>query len=125
MLKSIIAFLEPNNKPEGYIFSSAKLVTALMVAGILLYTFTGGWGTIACLSLAIGLMIGRYLLVKQATNDFRDMHHAKKGYAQTKNKDYLRFIQARGQQMLRDNKALTKSAKKEIHELLTYTERYL
>ncbi|BBN97732.1 hypothetical protein [Sporolactobacillus terrae] len=125
MLKSIIAFLEPNHKPEGYIFSSAKLVTGLMVLGLLLYTITGGWGTIACLALAIGLMIGRHLLVKQATNDFRDLHHAKKGYGQTRNKDYLRFIKARGEQMLRDNKALTKSAKIEIRELLAYAERYL
>ncbi|GGL41718.1 hypothetical protein [Sporolactobacillus putidus] len=110
---------------EAYVISSAKLVTLLMVIGILLYQLTGGWGTIVSLSLAIGLLIGRYLLAKQAAGDFRDMHQAKKGYAQTKNKDYLRFIKARGEQMLNDNKVLTKAAKTEIRELVGFADKYI
>lgn len=125
MLKSVIAFLEPKNKPEGYVYSSSKLVTGLMVIGILLYTFTNGWGTVVALSLAVALLFGRYLLAKQAAGDFHDMHQAKKGYAKTRNKDYLRFIKARGEQMLNDNKVLTKAAKEEIHQLLAYTAKYL
>lgn len=125
MLNSLRAFFEPKNKPEGYVYSSAKLVTGLMVIGIALYTITDGWGTVVSLSLAIALLIGRYMLAKQAAGDFHDMHQAKKGYAKTRNKDYLRFIKARGEQMLNDNKVLTKTAKGEIHELLAYAAKYL
>ncbi|RYL91672.1 hypothetical protein [Sporolactobacillus sp. THM19-2] len=110
---------------EAYVISSAKWVTLLMVIGILLYVPTGGWGTVAALSLAVALLIGRYLLARQAAGDFRDMHHAKKGYAKTRNKDYLRFIKARGEQMLNDNKALTKPAKAEIRQLLAYADERL
>lgn len=125
MLNSLRAFLHPKNKPEGYVYSSSKWVTILMLIGIVLYTITDGWGTLVALSLAVALLIGRYLLAKQAAGDFLDMHQAKKGYAKTRNKDYLRFIKARGEQMLNDNKVLTKTAKEEIHELLAYTAKYL
>lgn len=124
MFNNIRIALRKNNK-EGYVYSSSKLVTVLMVVGILLYQITGGWGTVVALSLAIALLIGRYLLARQADADFRDMYLSKQGYSKTKKKDYLRFIKARGEQMLNDNKVLTKKAKLEIRELLTYTEKYL
>lgn len=119
MFENIRTALRKNNE-EGYVYSVAKWITLLMVVGILLYQLTGGWGTLVCLSLAIALLIGRFLLARQAEGDFRDMHHAKQGYTKSRKKDYLRFIKARGEQMLNDNKMLTKRAKKEINELLAY-----
>lgn len=124
MFENVRTALRKNNE-EGYVYSVAKWVTLLMVIGILLYQLTGGWGTLVSLSLAIALLIGRFLLARQAEGDFRDMHHAKKGYTQTKKKDYLRFIKARGEQMLNDNKMLTKRAKTEIKELLSYADERL
>ncbi|RYL93839.1 hypothetical protein EWI07_06635 [Sporolactobacillus sp. THM7-4] len=127
MLNNLRAFIRGNrqDRDEGYIISSSKWVTGLMVVGIFLYNLTGGWGTVVALSLAVALLIGRYLLVRQATGDFRDMHHAKKCYGQTKNKDYLRFIKARGEQMLNDNKVLTQSAKAEIQSLIGFADKYI
>ncbi|MFX3615908.1 MAG: hypothetical protein ACE3JK_00050 [Sporolactobacillus sp.] len=122
MLNNIFRTALKNNRGDDYVFSSAKWVTLLMVIGILLYPLTSGWGTLVSLCLALGLLIGRYLIAKQAAGDFRDMHHAKKAYSQSRNKDYLRFIKARSEQMLNDNKVLTKTAKREINELLTYAE---
>ncbi|MFT8871968.1 MAG: hypothetical protein ABF868_06715 [Sporolactobacillus sp.] len=114
-----------NKKSEDYVFSSSKWITLLMIAGIVAYPLTAGWGTLVLLCLAIGLLIGRYLIAKQTSADFRDMHHAKAAYAKTKNKQYLRFIQARAKQMLADNKMLTKAAKEEINTLLGFAERRL
>lgn len=124
MLNNLRAALR-NDKGEDYVYSSAKWVTMLMIIGILLYPLTSGWGTLVALCLAIAVLIGRFMIAKQAAGDFRDMAHAKKAYAQTKKKDYLRFIKARGEQMLADNKMLTKTAKKEIEQLLHFTESRL
>ncbi|MFT8363444.1 MAG: hypothetical protein ABF586_04225 [Sporolactobacillus sp.] len=114
-----------NNQGEDYVYSSAKWVTLLMFIGILLYPLTSGWGTLVALCLAVAVLLGRFMIARQAAGDFKDMAHAKEAYAKTKNKDYLRFIKARGEQMLADNKMLTKTAKKEIEQLLQFTESRL
>lgn len=113
------------NRQEGYIYSVSVWVTLLMVIGILLYMPTGGWGSLVALSLALALLIGRFMLVRQASGDFKDMHQAKEGFKKTRKKDYLRFIKARGEQMLNDNKMLTKPAKEEIKQLLVYANERL
>ena len=41
------------------------------------------------------------------------------------NSDYLRFIEARATQMLRDNKVLSEKGKKELERLLTVVKTHL
>lgn len=113
-------FSRRDPRSDGYVYGSAKLVTALLVVGILLYTLTNGWGTIIVLTLAVFVLLGRYMLERQAAGDFRDLRQAKQGFQSTRNREYLEFIEARGQQMLRDNKILTPTAKDEIRGLLDY-----
>lgn len=107
---------------EGYIKNSSMLVTGLMLIGMILYPITKGYGTIIALSVALIVMIGQKLLIKQAKDDFRDMYYAKEMYLKTKNKEYLDFIMARSTQMVRDVKVLSNRAKIEIADLQKFVE---
>ena len=98
------------------------LVTGLMLIGMILYPITKGYGTIIALSVALIVMIGQKLLIKQAKDDFRDMYYAKEMYLKTKNKEYLDFIMARSTQMVRDVKVLSNRAKIEIADLQKFVE---
>ncbi|MFZ2624215.1 MAG: hypothetical protein WAX29_03110 [Propionibacterium sp.] len=100
----------------------SKLVTGLMVLGGILYLPTGGWGLLVCLLVAIVALIGRRLLEHQAAGDFSDLHEAKQQFTHTRNREYLTFIIARGEQMLADNKALRPESKSEITELVTWAQ---
>ena len=89
---------------------------------MILYPITKGYGTIIALSVALIVMIGQKLLIKQAKDDFRDMYYAKEMYLKTKNKEYLDFIMARSTQMVRDVKVLSNRAKIEIVDLQKFVE---
>ena len=109
---------------EGYIKNSSILVTGLMIIGMILYPLTKGYGTIIALSVALIVMVGQKLLIKQAKNDFKDMYYAKEMYLKTKNIEYLDFIMARSKQMINDVKVLSDRAKREIAELQQFAEKY-
>ena len=125
MLKKLYSIIEKHvHVPpvEGYIKNISMLVTGLMLIGMALYPFTKGYGTIIALSVALIVMIGQKLLIKQAKDDFRDMYYAKEMYLKTKNKEYLDFIMARSTQMVRDVKVLSNRAKIEIADLQKFVE---
>ena len=109
---------------EGYIKNSSILVTGLMIIGMILYPLTKGYGTIIALSVALIVMVGQKLLIKQAKNDFKDMYYAKEMYLKTKNIEYLDFIMARSKQMINDVKVLSDRAKREIAKLQQFAEKY-
>ena len=109
---------------EGYIKNSSILVTGLMIIGMILYPLTKGYGTIIALSVALIVMVGQKLLIRQAKNDFKDMYYAKEMYLKTKNTEYLDFILARSKQMINDVKVLSDRAKREIAELRQFAEKY-
>lgn len=116
--------LDKDRQDEGiYIVSVAPIVTAFMVIAALLYVITHGWGTLIALVCALVALWGRWMLQRQAAKDFADMRTSVQGFKATGKDEYLEFIKLRGEQMLRDNKALTSSAKAEIHRLLDYVER--
>lgn len=52
------------------------------------------------------------MLLAQTNKDFTEMQLAEKQFQETQNSDYLRFIEARASQMLRDNKVLSEKGKK-------------
>ncbi|MCQ9120397.1 hypothetical protein [Rodentibacter pneumotropicus] len=110
---------------ETYIKNSSRLVSGLFIIGGLLYYPTNGYGAVISLALALILLFGQKMLLTQANKDFTDMYQAKQFFEQTQNTDYLRFIMARSEQMLKDNKVLSDKAKREIHQLREYSEEKL
>ena len=105
---------------ETYIKNSARLVYGLFIIGGLLYYPTNGYGTVIALALIV--LIGQKMLLTQANKDFADMYQAQSLFEKTQNYDYLRFIMARSEQMLKDNKVLSDKAKNEIHKLQAFSQ---
>lgn len=115
--------LAPENKQrQDYVYSVGIPVTALMVLAGALYYWTP-MASIVVLSCAIILMWGRWVILRQVTTDLSQMRASKQMFRKERNKDYLQFIQLRGEQMLRDNKALTPLAKQEITELIEWASQ--
>lgn len=101
---------------ETYVKNSSPLVTALLIiAGLLWYL--SQYAAIVALVLALFVLMGQKMLLAQANKDFKEMYAAKAQFETTKNSDYLKYIQLRSEQMLRDNKVLSDKAKREIVEL--------
>lgn len=115
-------FFELIKAPPGetYIKNSSRLVSGLFIIGGLLYYPTKSYGTLIALALALIVLCGQKMLLTQANKDFADMHQAKQLFEHTRNQDYLRFILARSEQMLKDNKVLSDKAKHEIRQLQEY-----
>lgn len=110
---------------EGYIKNSSNLVTALFVLAGILYYPTNGYGAVITLIAALIVLIGQKMLIAQTNKDFTEMQLAEKQFQETQNSDYLRFIEARATQMLRDNKVLSEKGKKELERLLTVVKTHL
>ncbi|HBO37548.1 MAG TPA: hypothetical protein DD638_02680 [Pasteurellaceae bacterium] len=110
---------------EGYIKNSSRLVTALLIIAGILYYPTKGYGAVIALVAALIVLVGQKMLISQANKDFADMYFAKKQFAETGNRDYLSFIQARAKQILMDNKVLSDKGKNELNALLQYAETEL
>ncbi|BFU61187.1 MULTISPECIES: hypothetical protein [Rodentibacter] len=110
---------------ETYIKNSSRLVSGLFILGGLLYYPTNGYGTVISLALVLIVLFGQKMLLSQANKDFADMYQAKRLFEQTQKVDYLRFILARSEQMLKDNKVLSDKAKYEIKQLREFSEEKL
>ena len=110
---------------EGYNKNSSNLVTALFVLAGILYYPTNGYGAVIALIAALIVLIGQKVLIAQTNKDFTEMQLAEKQFQETQNSDYLRFIEARATQMLRDNKVLSEKGKKELERLLSVVKTHL
>lgn len=110
---------------EGYIKNSSNLVTALFILAGILYYPTNGYGAVITLIAALIVLIGQKMLIAQTNKDFTEMQLAEKQFQATQNSDYLRFIEARATQMLRDNKVLSEKGKKELERLLSVVKTHL
>ena len=110
---------------EGYIKNSSNLVTALFILASILYYPTHGYGAVIALIAALIVLIGQKMLIAQTNKDFTEMQLAEKQFQETQNSDYLRFIEARATQMLRDNKVLSEKGKKELERLLSVVKTHL
>ena len=111
---------------EGYIkkFIQFSDPHFFVLAGILYYP-TNGYGAVIALIAALIVLIGQKMLIAQTNKDFTEMQLAEKQFQETQNSDYLRFIEARATQMLRDNKVLSEKGKKELERLLTVVKTHL
>ena len=86
---------------------------------------TNGYGAVIALIAALIVLIGQKMLIAQTNKDFTEMQLAEKQFQATQNSDYLRFIEARATQMLRDNKVLSEKGKKELERLLSVVKTHL
>ncbi|MDG2917055.1 hypothetical protein P7M46_03380 [Bisgaard Taxon 10/6] len=109
---------------ETYVKNSSPLVTALLIIAGLLWYVTQ-YGSIIALVLALFVLMGQKMLLAQANKDFREMYLSQQQFEKTRNADYLRYIRARSEQMLRDNKVLSDKAKREIAQLQAYAAKNL
>lgn len=107
---------------ENYIKNSSGLVSGLFIIGGLLYFPTQGYATLVALVVALIVMLGQKILLTQINRDFADMYQAKKMFEQSRNPDYLKFINLRSQQILQDNKVLSAKAKTELAQLQDYCQ---
>lgn len=115
--------LDKDRQEEGvYIVSVAPIVSGLMVLATLLYTVTQGWGTLVALVCALVVLWGRWVPQRQATKDFTEMRASQREYKLTGQPEYPEFVRLRAQQMLRDNKALTRAARHEVQGLLAWAK---
>ena len=92
-------------------------MTALFVLAGILYYPTKGYGAVIALIAALIVLIGQKMLIAQTNKDFTEMQLAEKQFRETQNSDYLRFIEARATQMLRDNKVLSEKRQKRVREI--------
>ncbi|ABR73667.1 hypothetical protein CBG46_03895 [Actinobacillus succinogenes] len=109
---------------ETYVKNSSPLVTALLIIAGLLWYVTQ-YGSIIALVLALFVLMGQKMLLAQANKDFHEMYLSRQQFETTQNPDYLRYIRARSEQMLRDNKVLSDKAKREIAKLQAYVAENL
>ena len=84
-----------------------------------------GYGAVIALIAALIVLIGQKNADCSTNKDFTEMQLAEKQFQETQNSNYLRFIEARATQMLRDNKVLSEKGKKELERLLTVVKTHL
>lgn len=112
------------NLEEGYIKNSSTLVTILIIISGILYRITNGYGTLIILVIALIIMMGKKMLTGKANKYFQDMYRAKELYHQTKNQEYLLFIDLSIKKLERDINIFSNKAKKEISELGEFVSQY-
>lgn len=113
---------ELDKNRQDYVYSVGVLVTGLMVLAGVLY-LVSDVAAIVALVCALVALWGRYVIKRQVMRDFAEMRSARE-VVEKQNvenaEEYREFVRLRGEQMLRDNKALTPLAKDEINELLAW-----
>lgn len=114
--------LDKGRDQRSLVFSVAVPVTVLMAVAAIAYTWYPVVSVVA-LVCALILLWGKWMIGRQAAKDFAQMATAQEGFRATKDPQYAEFVRLRGEQMLRDNKALTKYARAEIAELLAWAEK--
>lgn len=112
-----------DGKFHGFTYSSAGIVSALILIAAIIYPPTEGWGSLIALVLAIFVLGGRQLLERQARKYFWELRQSKEQFQKTHQQDYLRFIRLRGEGLLLDNKVLRPEARTEIEALLAWAAK--
>lgn len=109
--------LDRNRSRRADVVSVGIPVTVLVVLGGVAYTWLP-WATVAALVLAVLLLGARGVLARQTARGIAEMQAALQQHQQSGNTEYLRLARLRGEQMLRENKALTAHGRRRIQHLL-------
>ena len=77
------------------------------------------------LGVVLVLMWVRYTMQRQISRDFAQLDAARTAWHKTRDKQYLEFMAENAGRILRENKALTKDARKRVQEYADYASSRL
>ena len=107
------------------IVSIAPIQLTLAALAIGIYVLWNSW---LCL-VPLGVMRGRrwvgYTMQRQISRDFAKLDAARTAWRKTRDKQYLEFMAENAGRILRENKALTKDARKRVQEYADYASSRL
>ena len=108
------------------IVSIAPIQLALAALAIGIYALWNSW---LCLLIPLGvvlvLMWVRYTMQRQISRDFAQLDAARTAWRKTRDKQYLEFMAENTGRILKENKALTKDARKCVQEHADYASSRL
>jgi len=85
-----------------------------------IYALWNSWLCLIPLGVVLVLMWVRYTMQRQISRDFNDLDAARTAWRKTRDKQYLEFMAENAGRILRENKALTKDARKRVQEYADY-----
>ena len=107
------------------IVSIAPIQLALAAIAIGIYALWNSWLCLIPLGIVLVLMWVRYTMQRQISCDFAELDAARTAWRKTRDKQYLKFMAERSGCILRENKALTKDARKCVQEYTDYASSRL
>ena len=107
------------------IVSIAPIQLALAALAIAIYVLWNSWLCLIPLGVVMVLMWVRYTMQRQISRDFAQLDAARTAWRKTRDKQYLEFMAENAGRILRENKALTKDARKRVQEYADYASSRL
>lgn len=102
------------------IVSIAPIQLALAALAIAIYVLWNSWLCLVPLGVVLVLMWVRYTMQRQISRDFAQLDAARTAWRKTRDQQYLEFMAENAGRILRENKALTKDARKRVQEYEEY-----
>ena len=107
------------------IVSIAPVQLVLAALAIAIYVLWNSWLCLIPLGVVLVLMWVRYTMQRQISRDFAKLDAARTAWHKTRDKQYLEFMAENTGRILRENKALTKDARKRVQEYTDYASSRL
>ena len=107
------------------IVSIAPIQLALAALALGIYAL---WNSLLCLiplGVVLVLMWVRYTMQRQISRDFAQLDAARTAWRKTRDQQYLEFMAENTGRILKENKALTKDARKRVQEYADYASSRL
>lgn len=102
------------------IVSIAPIQLTLAALAIGIYALWNSWLCLIPLGVVLVLMWVRYTMQRQISRDFAKLDAARTAWRKTRDKQYLEFMAENAGRILKENKALTKDARKRVQEYADY-----
>ena len=107
------------------IVSIAPVQLVLAALAIAIYVLWNSWLCLIPLGVVLVLMWVRYTMQRQISRDFAQLDAARTAWRKTRDKQYLEFMAENAGRILKENKALTKDARKCVQEYADYASSRL
>ena len=102
------------------IVSIAPVQLVLAALAIGMYVLWNSWLCLIPLGVVLVLMWVRYTMQRQISRDFAKLDAARTAWRKTHDQQYLEFMAENAGRILKENKALTKDARKRVQEYEEY-----
>ena len=107
------------------IVSIAPVQLVLTALAIGMYVLWNSWLCLIPLGVVLVLMWVRYTMQRQISRDFAKLDAARTAWRKTRDRQYLEFMAENAGRILKENKALTKDARKRVQEYADYASSRL